>query len=343
VTAGVALDGVAKLYGRVAAVDDVTLHLPAGQLTVVVGPSGCGKTTTLRLVAGFERPDRGTVRVGGRVVAGAGAFVPPERRGVGMVFQQLALFPHLDVAANVAYGLRDVARQERAARVGELLDLVGLSGMGGRRPDELSGGEAQRVALARALAPRPSVVLLDEPFSSLDVGLRAGLRAEVRRILRTAEVTTLLVTHDQDEALSMGDHVAVMFGGRVVQAGAPEDVYRRPADPRVGTFLGDANEVAGRAAGGVLHTEVGAVPVVGVDDGPATALVRPEDLDVVAAPDGDAVVDDVDYFGHDQLLTVRLASGARVRARLHARVRVDPGSRVRVVARPGEPVVAFPA
>ena len=339
---GVALEHVAKAYGRVAAVDDVTLALPAGQVTAVVGPSGCGKTTTLRVIAGFERPDRGTVRVGDRVVAGPGVFVPPEQRRVGMVFQQLALFPHLDVAGNVSYGLRDLPRRERVARVAELLDLVGLSRMGLRRADQLSGGEAQRVALARALAPRPSVVLLDEPFSSLDVGLRAGLRAEVRRILHTAEVTTLLVTHDQDEALSMGDHVAVMFTGRVVQSGPPEDVYRRPSDPRVGAFLGDANDVAGHAAGGVLHTELGPVPVVGAAEGPATALVRPEDLDVVVAPDGEAVVDDVDYFGHDQLLTVRLASGARVRARLHARVRVEPGSRVRVVPCPDEPVVAFP-
>jgi iron(III) transport system ATP-binding protein len=169
------------------------------------------------------------------------------------------------------------------------------------------------------------------------------LRAEVRRILRTAGVTALLVTHDQDEALSMGDRVVVMFDGRVVQAGPPEAVYRRPATGRVAVFLGDANEVRGHAAGGVLDTELGAVPVVGVADGPAVALLRPEHIEVDVVADGDAVVDDVDYFGHDQLVGVRLPSGVLVRARLHARVRVEPGSRVRVAAHPDEPVVAFPA
>ena len=258
-----------------------------------------------------------------------------------MVFQQVALFPHLDVARNIGYGLRKLPRGERAARVAELLDLVGLTGMGRRQPDQLSGGEAQRVAIARALAPRPAVVLLDEPFSSLDPALRAGLRAEVRRILRAAEVTTLLVTHDQDEALSLGDQVVVMFDGRVEQAGPPEAVYRRPASPRVGVFLGDANEVPGTASGGVLHTELGPVSVLPVPDGPATALVRPENIDVALAPDGAAVVDDVDYFGHDQLLTIRLPSGARVRVRLHARLQARPGSRVTTIVRLDEPAVAF--
>ena len=340
---GVLLDGVRKSFADVVAVEDVHLALPAGRVTAVVGPSGCGKTTTLRLIAGFEVPDRGTVHIGGRRVAGAGAFVPPEGRHVGMVFQHLALFPHLDVAGNIAYGLRGTPRRPRAARVEELLDLVGLVGMGKRRPEQLSGGEAQRVALARALAPKPAVVLLDEPFSSLDVALRGGLRAEVRRILHTAGVTALLVTHDQDEALSMGDQVVVMFDGRVVQAGPPEAVYRRPVSARVAVFLGDANEVAGQASGGELHCELGRVRVLGVPDGPATALVRPEDVAVHMAPEnGDAVVEDVDYFGHDQVLTVRLPSGATVRARLHARLRAYPGARVRAVACPDEPVVAFP-
>ena len=342
-SADVTLEGVRKAYGSVVAVDDIDVDLTPGRITALLGPSGCGKTTTLRLVAGFEVPDRGTVRIDGRTVAGPGTFVPPDQRRVGMVFQQLALFPHLDVSHNIAYGLSDVPRRDRGARVEELLDMVGLAGMGGRRPDQLSGGEAQRVALARALAPRPAVVLLDEPFSSLDVTLRAGLRAEVRRILRAAEVTTLLVTHDQDEALSLGDQVVVMFDGRVVQAGPPETVYRRPAVSRVGVFLGDANEVPGTVADGMVHTELGVVPVVDVPDGPAVALIRPEDIDVEVAPDGEAVVDDVVYFGHDQVLTVRLPSGAHVRSRLHARLQAQPGARVRVVLRLDEPVVAFPA
>jgi iron(III) transport system ATP-binding protein len=338
---GVSIEGLRKTYGSVVAVDDVDLELPAGRITAVLGPSGCGKTTTLRMVAGFEVPDRGIIRIDGVDVAGPGTFTAPNERRVGMVFQQLALFPHLDVARNIAYGLRGLSRADRDARVDELLELVGLEGMGGRRPDQLSGGEAQRVALARALAPRPAVVLLDEPFSSLDVALRAGLRAEVRRILRAASVTTLLVTHDQDEALSLGDQVVVMFDGRVVQAGAPEEVYRRPAAAEVGVFLGDANQVPGTASGGVLRTELGDVRV-DVADGPATALIRPEDIDIVVAPDGDAVVADVDYFGHDQLITVRLASGATVRARLHARLQAQPGTRVRAIVHSNEPAVAFP-
>ena len=338
--AGVDLEAVHKTFGPVVAVDDVSLSLPAGRITAVLGPSGCGKTTTLRIIAGFEVPDSGVVRIDGDVVAGPGVFVPPERRRVGMVFQQLALFPHLDVAGNVAYGLRGLGRSERRQRVDELLELVGLSGMGGRRVDQLSGGEAQRIALARALAPRPAVVLLDEPFSSLDVSLRAGLRAEVRRILRAAEVTTLLVTHDQDEALSLGDQVVVMFEGRVVQAGPPESVYRRPVAARVGVFLGDANEVPGTAHGGVVDTELGPVQAK-VADGRVVALIRPEDIDLEAAPDGAALVEDVEYYGHDQVVSLRLPSGAKVRARLHARLQAEVGSRVNAVVRLQEPAVAF--
>jgi iron(III) transport system ATP-binding protein len=256
-----------------------------------------------------------------------------------MVFQQLALFPHLDVAGNIAYGLRHLDRAARRRRVADLLDLVDLPGMAARFPNQLSGGEAQRVAVARALAPGPDVVLLDEPFSSLDVALRAGLRAEIRRILRAAGVTTLLVTHDQDEALSMGDRVAIMFDGRLAQVGSPEDVYRTPVTARTAAFLGDANAVRGDLAGGRVRTVLGEFAAAG-EDGPVTVLVRPEDLDLVDDPDGRALVTEVDYFGHDQLIVLRLGDES-VRARLHARRQLAPGTTVRIDARPHEPVVVF--
>ncbi len=328
----VELRDVRKSFGAVEAVRGVSLTLAAGGVTTLVGPSGCGKTTTLRLVAGFEAPDAGEVRIGTRTVAGPGVWVPPEQRRVGMVFQQLALFPHLDVAGNVGYGLAGWKRERRRARVADLLELVGLAGYDRRRPDELSGGQAQRVALARALAPQPEVVVLDEPFSSLDVTLRGELRAEVRRILRAEAATALLVTHDQDEALAMGDEVAVMLEGRLAQVGPPVAVYASPAGAAVATFLGDANLLSGEAHGGVLATVIGAVPLDG-PDGPATGLVRPEDLELDEADDGAGIVVDVEYYGHDQLVSVALQSGQRLRARLDARRRLAVGTRVRARAR----------
>ena len=336
---GLELRGLSKAFGPVQAVRHVDLLAQSGSVTALLGPSGCGKTTTLRLIAGFEAPDAGHVVIAGRPTAGGGVWVPPERRRVGMVFQHLALFPHLDVAGNLAYGLRGLDRRVRRRRVGELLELVGLSGYERRYPDQLSGGQAQRVAVARALAPRPAVLLLDEPFSSLDVGLRAELRAEVRRILAAEGVTAVLVTHDQEEALSLGDEVVVILEGRVAQAGTPDDVYRRPASPEVATFLGEANFVTGEARGGWMETEVGALPV-SADDGPRLAVIRPEDLEVFHTDDGPARVIDSRYHGHDQVVTVLSLSGAHLRVRLQGQRRLEPGARVQV-RYAGEAVVTF--
>ena len=341
----VSVAGVTKAFGEVPAVAATDLQANEGEVLALVGPSGCGKTTLLRLVAGFEAPDAGTIRIADSVVAGGGVFVPPERRRVGMVFQQLALFPHLDVAGNVGYGLKGLARRDRAARVSEMLALVGLDGYDGRFPNELSGGQGQRVALARALAPQPEVVLLDEPFSSLDLTLRETVRREVRRILKVAGATAILVTHDQDEALALGDRVAVMLAGRIVQAGLPEEVYCRPRDRAVAEFLGEANLIEGDMGEGVLRTELGELAVADREvrpGGRALALLRPEDLALELVSGGPATVVAVEYFGHDQVVALMMPSGHQLRARLHARERFPEGSRVSVRCS-GSPVVTFPA
>ncbi|WP_435831094.1 ABC transporter ATP-binding protein [Polymorphospora rubra] len=277
------LRGVAKNYGPVAALAGVDLTVPAGTLTAVLGPSGCGKTTLLRCVAGFERVDTGEIRIDGRVIAGAGAHLPPQRRRVAVVPQEGALFPHLSVAGNIGYGLDRATR--RSGRIDEVLALVGLAGHGDRMPHQLSGGQQQRVAVARALAPRPSLVLLDEPFSALDAGLRAELRHDVREALRADRATGILVTHDQGEALSTADQVAVMRGGLVVQCAAPAAVYRDPADPWVAAFVGDAVLLPAVVESGAAHTVLGPVPLAGtVGSGAVTVLVRPEQVRISARP-----------------------------------------------------------
>ena len=347
---GIRVRGVSKTYEPegtrdsseldVVAMDGVDLDVPRGSVTAILGPSGCGKTTTLRVISGLEVPDDGQVWVEGEEVVGPDEWIPPEKRRVGFVFQQLALFPHLDVAGNVGFGLK---RGERKERVPEMLALVGLEGYEKRRPHELSGGQAQRVAVARALAPRPRALLLDEPFASLDVSLRADVRAEVAEVLASAGTTTLLVTHDQDEALSMGDQVVVMLAGRVAQAGTPEDVYRRPSTPEVAAFMGDANLLMGEVSKGMVRTAVGLVKVDdGTPDGAAIALLRPEDLDLEISTRGDGRVTEVEYFGHDQRITVQLDSGEQVKARLHARRRFEVGARVRVRAGGGLGPVIYP-
>jgi iron(III) transport system ATP-binding protein len=286
-TPAVRLHGLTRRYGAVAAVDGLDLEVLSGEMLTVLGPSGCGKTTMLRLIAGLETPDAGVVEIGGRRVAGSGVAVPPERRRVGMVFQDFALFPHLSVHDNVGYGLR--RDPDREVRVRELLELIDLADAGGRRPHQLSGGMQQR---ARALAPRPDVVLLDEPFSNLDAALRTQLRADVREILRAAGTAAIFVTHDQDEALTLGDRMAVMVRGRIEQVAPPEVVYGEPATAFVATFVGIANLVPAERREGEAITRLGRVRVVGPGDarpaGRALVVIRPEHFDVVEAPDGPA-------------------------------------------------------
>jgi iron(III) transport system ATP-binding protein len=317
----------------------------------LLGPSGCGKTTTLRLIAGFEDPDAGVIEVGGRVVAAVGDGTwrsePPEARRVGMVFQDYALFPHLSVADNVAFGLPRLSRGEREARVAAALATVGLAGLGGRAPHQLSGGQQQRVALARALAPNPAVVLLDEPFSNLDPELRAEVRAEVRQILAAAGATALLVTHDREEALSLADRVAVMGGGRIVQVATPEELYHRPATRWVAAFVGDAEFLPGEANGRRVATDLGDLPAHSAATGPVEVMLRPEQLRLVPVPDaaGAASSDSSDtaranatvltrqFYGHDQLMTVQLDAGRHLRARLGPYGGIRPGDRVHASVR----------
>jgi iron(III) transport system ATP-binding protein len=313
--------GAVRAYGDVRAVDAVDLDVHRGRIVALLVPSGCGKTTMLRLLAGFERADAGSIEIDGVVVDGGGTFVAPDRRGVGMVFQDYALFPHLDVLRNVAFGLsrrerRGLGRRGSTARLAEVLELVGLTGLEHRHPHELSGGQQQRVALARALAPQPSVVLLDEPFSNLDAGLRAQVRADVHRILTAAGATAVFVTHDQEEALSVADEVAVMAQGRIVQLAHPEDLYHAPADRSVAAFVGDADFVRGEAVRGRVASDLGALHLAQPLDGPVEVLVRPEDVHLAKAADGRAVVVGREFYGHDQMLHVRLDSGRVVRSRL---------------------------
>jgi iron(III) transport system ATP-binding protein len=312
--------GLRKSFNGTVVLDGIDLTLTSGTITAVVGSSGCGKTTLLRVIAGFESPDAGTVTINGRQIASPTNTVAPHRRDIGYVAQDGALFPHLTVAQNVAYGLRERGAAARA-RVGALLDTVSLdSSFAQRRPHQLSGGQQQRVALARALARRPVVMLLDEPFSALDTGLRAATRKSVARALSDTGVTTLIVTHDQEEALSISDQVAVMREGRFTQVGTPQEVYQRPADRFTAEFLGECITLPGTVASGTADCVLGRIPVqAGAADGPCTLVLRPEQLVATVITDGAGDVDAgttvgtvvaTEFLGHDVLLTIDPAGAA---------------------------------
>jgi iron(III) transport system ATP-binding protein len=336
--------GLTVRYGDTVAVDAVDLAVPEGELTVLVGASGCGKTSLLRAVAGFEVPAAGEVRIDGRTVVGPGTWVPPERRRVAMVFQEGALFPHRTVEGNVLYGLSALPRRERRQRARQALERVGMSELADRFPDQLSGGQQQRVALARALAPEPRLILLDEPFASLDAALRVRLREEVRQILAAAGATALMVTHDQAEALSVADHLVVMEAGRVIQAGRPDEVYRRPATAGVATFLGEGQLVPCRVAGGRLISPLGALEAPAGLAGAGHLLVRPEDIALLPGTGGSGLggtgcggrVVRRQFFGHDLLDEVELAEGLRLQVRLLSSVDHPVGAAVRLVLRPND-------
>ncbi len=311
-TATLDVRALGKSFNGNTVLDHIDLSVAVGSTTAVVGSSGCGKTTLLRIIAGFETPDVGTVAIAGREVASPQRSLAPHRRSVGYVAQDGALFPHLTVGQNIAYGLKGSVRsREVRNRITELLETVSLEAdYASRRPHQLSGGQQQRVALARALARKPELMLLDEPFSALDTGLRASTRKAVAKLLAHAGVTTLLVTHDQEEALSIADQIAVMRDGRFTQVGAPQDVYRQPTDRFTAEFLGDCISLPCTVAAGVAECALGRVPVqASVDDGPATLALRPEQLVATMVldsegRDGVGTVLATEFLGHDVLLTI---------------------------------------
>jgi iron(III) transport system ATP-binding protein len=338
-----------KSFGTHPVLSGLDLSVPAGSFTAILGSSGSGKTTLLRLLAGFDRPDRGVVKIGERVVDAAAIHVQPERRRIGYVPQEGGLFPHLTVAANVGFGL---SRAARRGRVNELLELVGLADLGRRYPHQLSGGQQQRVALARALAVEPEVVLLDEPFASLDAHMRASVREEVQRILRASATTTLLVTHDQDEALSLADRVAVLRDGKIAQHATPQELYARPLDDRLARFVGEANLIAGVLDGASVQTPLGRLPALWHSEISPTpcavsVLIRPEQIGLHPADSETGFAGRIvrtGYHGHDAVLHVQIEepqTTEHLLVRTLGKTPLSPGSAVKLEIR--GPVLVWPA
>jgi iron(III) transport system ATP-binding protein len=334
------IQGLSREYAGETAVEDLSLSVREGELLTLLGPSGCGKTTTLRTIAGLEEPTEGSVSIGGRTLADEETFVRPEQRDVGIVFQSFALFPHLTVAENIAFGLQDADDATTADRVEDLLELVGLEAHREKAPEQLSGGQQQRVALARSLAPEPDVLLLDEPFSNLDVRLRVRMREEVRRILKAAGVTAISVTHDQEEALSISDRVAVLNDGHLEQIGRPEEVFGHPESRFVAEFLGQAGFVSGRFEAGRVETTLGTFSTAMLEGitqeyegADVDVLVRPDDLRAVPAGDdreGDGRIVNRRYTGPSFVYRVELDSGDVVHCQHNHATEFDLDQRVAV-------------
>ena len=332
----IAVAGLTKTYpgSEEPAVKSLSFAVNEGEVLAILGPSGCGKTTTLRLLAGFEVPDSGEVRLRDRVVASTDDWVPPEKRGLGMVFQHVALFPHLTATQNVLYGLTKMGGAEKRRRAEEMLDLVGMAGFGKRYPHQLSGGQQQRVALARALAPGPLVLLMDEPFGSLDADMRAQMRRDVKALFSRLGTTAILVTHDQEEAFLMADRILILNRGSLLQLNTPDNIYHRPASRFEARFVGLAEFVPAELEDRRVVTELGEFPYEG--SAPAEAvdlLVRPDDIEIEPDGSGDGVIVGREFKGADNLYSIRLPSGRLVRAVQPSEPVYHVGERVKVHAR----------
>ncbi|MBI4298066.1 MAG: ABC transporter ATP-binding protein [Chloroflexi bacterium] len=329
----VRMEGVAKSYALTPVLHDLSLEVAWREIVAILGPSGCGKTTTLRLIAGFESPDAGEIFVQGRLVASSTLSLPPERRQVGMVFQDYALFPHLTVAQNVAFGLAGMPEEQRKKVVAVMLELVHMEGFAQRYPHQLSGGQQQRVALARALAPCPAALLLDEPFSNLDADMRPRMRQEVLAILREAKTTAVLVTHDQEEAFSLADRVAVLHQGRLEQVDTAENLYHQPRTPFVARFVGQADFVPGEVRDGQVVTELGTFPLDGqVGAARVRLMVRPDDIELEPGDGGSAAIVGREFRGSENMYILRMDSGTTLRSSQPSLTVYSVGQRVKARA-----------
>lgn len=325
------ITGITKGFGEGNVLNGISLSVANNELVAILGASGAGKSTLLRLIAGFEKPDLGEIVFDGQTVAGQ-AFVPAEKRQIGIVPQDGALFPHLSVYDNIGFGLKKSADKDQ--RIRQLLQLTELTGFEKRKPQELSGGQMQRVALARALAPKPKLVLLDEPFSALDAELRERLRVDVRRIIRAEGVSAILVTHDQEEALSLADRVAVLREGKIIQVGTPTDIYNSPADIGIATFLGDSVLIDGSVEAGKLNTGLGKLTALNqvVEGQSGVVAIRSENFYLQPNPSGDSEVVGRVFFGHDAVVEVQTLT-LRIKARSNGPFAPEVGMRVTVWVR----------
>lgn len=340
----VLLRNAGKVFnGKVQAISDISLNVKQGEFFSLLGPSGCGKSTILRIIAGLEVPDSGEVIIGSTPAAGS-SWVPPEKRGVGLVFQDYALFPHMTIFENIAFGLKGCTKKDSKRRVEEMLDIVSLSGMAKRYPHEISGGQQQRVALARALAPFPKVVLLDEPFSNLDADLRTELRTETRRILKEKGITTILVTHDQEEAFSLSDRIGVLNHGRLEQVGTPAEIYHKPVSRFVAGFVGKADFVGGKILNGTLISDAGIFrcpEYALLEERDVDIMIRPDDVDFALDKGGDSIITDVQFLGPEVVYRLELSNGKAVHSIKPSTILYAAGSRAKLYVDPTH-IIVFP-